>query len=86
MPDIKRWCNYQRLSQKVNAMGEEATWSKTSVVRGYITVWTLYIGQSLQLCCEDDNELDDHAVYVRCSICPPRKFSYNYVIMYLVFC
>ena len=48
-------------------IGEEATWSKTSVVRGhhlYMTVWTLYIGQSLQLCCEDDNEHNDHAVYV----------------------
>ena len=31
----------------------------------YKAVWTPYIGQSLQLCCEDDNEHDDHAVCVR---------------------
>ena len=54
-------------------MGKEATWSKMSIVgehHMYKTGWTLYIGQSLQLCCEDDNEHNDnehndHAVSAR---------------------
>ena len=49
-------------------MDKEATWSMTSIVRGYhvyMTVRMPYIRQSLQLCCEDDNEHDDHAVCVR---------------------
>ena len=48
-------------------MGKGDTWSETNVVRRhmYKTVWMPYIGQSLQLCCEDDNEHDDHAGFVR---------------------
>ena len=42
----------------------EATWSRRSVVRGH-HVWTPYVGQRLQLSCEENNDHDDHAVSVR---------------------
>ena len=49
-------------------MDGEITWSKSSVVRGhhvYKAIWTPYVGQRLQLSCEDSNDHDEHAVAVR---------------------
>ena len=46
------------------------TWSKSSVIRGhhiYKAIWTpyMYVGECLQVGCEENNNHDDHAVAIR---------------------
>ena len=61
------WFRYQNFTRTLAAMGEAATWSKESVVRGhhvYKTVWMPYIGQCLRVSREENNDHDDYAISV----------------------